>query len=75
MRSVWGSVYKGFSGADGLGKACSWKAKWGLGVKSNAKEFRLYPEGNAEALRGFKQRCGVMRFTTETDHLGSLRKD
>lgn len=42
------------------------KPSGGWGVKSNAKEFRLYPEGSAEALQGFKQRCGVMRFTTET---------
>lgn len=66
MRSIWGSVCKGFSGADSLGNACSWKAKWGLGVKSIAKELSLYPEGSAEALQGFEQRCGVMRFTTET---------
>lgn len=46
-----------------------------LGLKSNAKEFSVYPEGSAEALQGFKQRCGVMRCTIETDHLGSLRKD
>lgn len=54
---------KGFSRADNLGKARTWRAKQGLSLKSNAKEFRVYPEGNTEALQDFKQRCGVIRFT------------
>lgn len=58
-----------------LGLVCKWfvgltiwgrhaaRAKQGLGLESSAKEFRVYPEGNAEALQDFKQRCGVIRFT------------
>ena len=61
--------------ADSLGKACSWRAKQGLGLKSKTKGFRVYPAGSAEVLQGFKQRYGVMRSATETDHLGSLRRN
>ena len=46
-----GSAHKGFGRTGSLGKACTWRAKQELSLKSNAKEFRVYPEGSTEALQ------------------------
>lgn len=52
----------GLVGLTPSGKGMQLRTKQGQSLKSNTKEFRVYPEGSAEALQDFRQRCGVIEF-------------
>lgn len=73
--SIWGSVCKGLHGGE-----TAWvrhaagepSRDWVL--KATLRSLKFIPQA-VQVLQGFKQRNGVMRSATETDLLGSLRRN